>query len=183
MVLIHDAFQHLSYWNNFMPKDQYEGVMMDTHIYQMFNDHDAHMSYDDHIMRACQNQTIMAASPMMTIIGEWTATQNDCGPHLLGRFVGNRYDGSLPGTNRVGSCIGRTGKASTFSTEYKEFMRKYWEAQTQSYEKGGDGWVMWNWKMENADEWSYQAGLENGWIPQDPINYKYPDVCKSYTGL
>ncbi|PPQ82283.1 hypothetical protein CVT25_008433 [Psilocybe cyanescens] len=185
IVMLHDAFQHLSYWNNFMPNNTYDGVMMDTHIYQMFNDHaslyflhiDAHMTDDEHIQRACTNATIMSKSPMNTIIGEWTATNNDCGPHLLGRFMGQRYDGTLPGTNRVGSCIGRTGKASTFSDEYKEFMRKYWEAQTQSYEKGGQGWIMWTWKMENADEWSYKAGVENGWIPQDPTDYKYPNIC------
>ena len=38
LVLIHDAFQPLSYWDDFMPKDQYDGVAMDTHIYQMFTD-------------------------------------------------------------------------------------------------------------------------------------------------
>ncbi|KAF8968789.1 exo-beta-1,3-glucanase [Flammula alnicola] len=177
IVMLHDAAQRLSYWDKFMPSSQYEGVMMDTHIYQMFGDHDARMSYAEHIQRACQNATIMAQSPLMTIIGEWTATNNDCVPHLYGRFVGPRYDGSLPGSTRVGSCVGLTGKASTFSKEYKEFMRQYWEAQAMSYEKGGEGWVMWSWKMENADEWSYQAGLANGWIPQDPTDYRYPNIC------
>jgi hypothetical protein len=38
VVLIHDAFQPLSYWNNFMPGPKYEGVAMDTHIFQMFSD-------------------------------------------------------------------------------------------------------------------------------------------------
>jgi hypothetical protein len=38
LVLIHDAFQPLSYWNNFMPPPKYEGVAMDTHVYQMFSD-------------------------------------------------------------------------------------------------------------------------------------------------
>jgi hypothetical protein len=38
LVLIHDAFQPLSYWNNFMPPPKWEGVAMDTHIYQMFSD-------------------------------------------------------------------------------------------------------------------------------------------------
>lgn len=33
--LIHDAFQDLSYWDGFMV-DGYDGVAMDTHIYQMF---------------------------------------------------------------------------------------------------------------------------------------------------
>lgn len=30
---------------------------------------------------------------------------------------------------------------------------------------------------ENTDEWSYQAGLANGWIPSDPIDLIYPSVC------
>lgn len=38
LVLINDAFQPLSYWNNFMPRPKWEGVAMDTHIYQMFSD-------------------------------------------------------------------------------------------------------------------------------------------------
>ena len=38
LELIHDAFQPLSYWNNFMPRSQYTGVAIDTHIYQIFTD-------------------------------------------------------------------------------------------------------------------------------------------------
>ena len=38
VTLIHDAFQPLSYWNNFMPREEFAGVAMDTHIYQMFID-------------------------------------------------------------------------------------------------------------------------------------------------
>ncbi|KJA13867.1 glycoside hydrolase family 5 protein [Hypholoma sublateritium FD-334 SS-4] len=178
MVMLHDGFQRLSYWDKFMPSSEYEGVMMDTHIYQMFNDRDARMTHAEHIQRACQNASIMAQSPIpLTIIREWTATNNDCAPHLLSRFQGSRYDGTLNGTTAVGSCAGLTGSAAAFSAEYKEFMRQYWEAQTQAYERGGAGWVMWTWKMEHADEWSYQAGLANGWIPQDPIDYKYPNIC------
>lgn len=35
--LIHDAFQPLSYWNGFLTSSGgYQGVAIDTHIYQMF---------------------------------------------------------------------------------------------------------------------------------------------------
>jgi len=38
-VMIHDAFQPISYWSGFMqPSDGYEGVLLDTHIYQVFSD-------------------------------------------------------------------------------------------------------------------------------------------------
>lgn len=38
VTLIHDAFQPLSYWTNFMPRGEFVGVAIDTHIYQMFTD-------------------------------------------------------------------------------------------------------------------------------------------------
>lgn len=34
-------------------------------------------------------------------------------------------------------------------------------------------------QAENADEWSYQKGLQGGWIPQDPTNRLYPGICSS----
>ena len=37
VVMIHDAFQSLSYWNGFMPAPNWQGVILDTHIYQMFS--------------------------------------------------------------------------------------------------------------------------------------------------
>ena len=37
VVMIHDAFQPISYWKDFMPSPKWEGVLLDTHIYQMFS--------------------------------------------------------------------------------------------------------------------------------------------------
>ena len=36
VVVLHDAFQPPSYWSGFMPPPNYKGILMDTHIYQMF---------------------------------------------------------------------------------------------------------------------------------------------------
>jgi glucan 1,3-beta-glucosidase len=38
LEMIHDAFQPLSYWNGWQRPPQYQGVALDTHIYQMFTD-------------------------------------------------------------------------------------------------------------------------------------------------
>jgi hypothetical protein len=38
LTVIHDAFQPLSFWDNFMHPPQIQGVAMDTHIYQVFSD-------------------------------------------------------------------------------------------------------------------------------------------------
>jgi hypothetical protein len=38
LEMIHDAFQPLSYWNGWQRPPQYQGVALDTHIYQMFTE-------------------------------------------------------------------------------------------------------------------------------------------------
>jgi len=37
VVMIHDAFQPTSYWKDFMSSPSYDGVIMDTHVYQIFS--------------------------------------------------------------------------------------------------------------------------------------------------
>ncbi|KAH7927594.1 glycoside hydrolase family 5 protein [Leucogyrophana mollusca] len=174
VVLIHDAFQPRSYWEGFETAPDYTGVAMDTHIYQVFSNADVAMSHQDHINAACS--TNLTGFDLWLIVGEWSPAPTDCATYLNGRGIGARYDGSFSGSTRVGSCTGLTGSASTFSSSYKTFLRQFWEAQVISYEKG-DGWLQWTWKAESADDWSYQAGLANGWIPQDPTDLMYPNIC------
>ncbi|KAJ7269416.1 exo-beta-1,3-glucanase [Mycena haematopus] len=176
LMLIHDAFQSLSYWNNFLTPPSYQGVAMDTHVYTIFSQAEEQMSMSQHISTVCNKQSQLSNFDLWIIVGEWTPAHTDCAKDLLGRGSGSRYDGSYPGSTRVGSCNGLTGKASSFSSSYKTFLRQSWEAQVISYEKG-QGWIQWTWKAENADEWSYQAGLANGWIPKDPTNHIYPNIC------
>jgi aryl-phospho-beta-D-glucosidase BglC (GH1 family) len=150
---------------------------MDTHIYQMFSDADNAMSEKQHIQTACRTQSTLAGFDLWLIVGEWTPAMTDCAKYLNGRGIGSRYAGTYPGSKAVGSCKGLTGSGSTFSSSYKTFLRKTWEAQVISYEKAASGWLQWAWKAEDADDWSYQAGLKYGWIPQDPTNHKYPEIC------
>ncbi|KAF8204081.1 glycoside hydrolase family 5 protein [Pholiota molesta] len=178
IIMTHDAFKGIHYWDGFLQPPEYQGVILDSHIYRMFTHDELTQTFDQHITIACQNASILATSPLWTIIGEWTATATDCGKGLNGRYTGAMYDGTYPGSVRVGSCVGLTGNASTFSEEYKTFLGQYWEAQVQAYERGGLGWIMWNWKMEDVDEWSYKKGLEHGWIPKDPTKGKWPDICE-----
>ncbi|KAH9987691.1 glycoside hydrolase family 5 protein [Russula vinacea] len=180
LELIHDAFQPLSYWDNFMPRNQYTGVAIDTHIYQMFTDQEVSLSETGHIQSACGNAGTLSnfdKNQLYTIVGEWTPAMTDCAKYLNGRGVGARYDGSIsPGAPVYGSCIGQTGSGSTFSQDYKTFLRQMWEAQVMTYEQAS-GWIQWTWKTEQADEWSYSAGLQYGWIPQNPTQRNYPNIC------
>ncbi|KAK0237033.1 exo-beta-1,3-glucanase [Armillaria nabsnona] len=182
VVLIHDAFQDLSYWKDFMRREEnYDGVAMDTHIYQMFSDEEVARSDDEHIAAACQEGPSLSSFHLWTIVGEWTAAPTDCAKYLNGksfdpvfcRGVGARYDGTYPNSTRVGDCGCKTGSASSFSQEYKDFLRKYWEAQVITYKN----WIHWTWKAESADDWSYQAGLTGGWIPRNATDLLYPSIC------
>ena len=129
-----------------------------------------------HIDVACSYGSDLANFHLWTIVGEWTPAPTDCAKYLNGRGRGARYDGSFPGSSFVGSCSGKTGPRSTYSSAYKTFLRKYWEAQTITYEKGA-GWIQWTWKAEEADDWSYKAGLAGGWIPRNPTDRQYPNIC------
>ena len=45
--------------------------------------------------------------------------------------MGARYDGTYPGSTKVGDCGPKTGSGATFSVAYKTFLRQYWEAQVR----------------------------------------------------
>lgn len=114
---------------------------------------------------------------MWTIVGEWSNAPTDCAKWLNGRGVGARWDGTWSDPSiYFASCDGWTGSYTSFSDEYKTFLRKYYEAQ-KAVGEAGIGWVYWCWKAEQADDWSYQKGLEGGWIPSDPGNVMYPNLC------
>ncbi|KZT59079.1 glycoside hydrolase family 5 protein [Calocera cornea HHB12733] len=183
VVVLHDAFQDLSYWNGFMtPNTGSQGVLMDTHIYQVFNDDQLNYDWPTHISNACQNGgrlSSYADSNLWTVVGEWSTASTDCAKYLNGRGVGARYDGTYgDGNGAIGNCYGKSGDQSTFSGDYKTFLRQFWEAQVNAYEQA-QGWIYWCWKNEQADDWSYQKGVQNGWIPSDPDDRQYPNICSS----
>lgn len=64
-------------------------------------------------------------------------------------------------------------------SEYKQFMRKFYDIQTQTFERAGQGWIYWTWKAESAADWSYQDGLSKGYIPNNPGDHQYSwdSVC------
>ncbi|KAJ7475829.1 glycoside hydrolase family 5 protein [Mycena latifolia] len=195
-VMIGDGFLGVDSWTNFLTYPSAQGVMMDyvgrclplchlaylqfQHEYQIFSPSELSRSFDDHISFACSSMTDLtnfAKGNIWTVVGEWSTAVTDCTLWLNGRGVGSRWDGTYFGpTTPLGSCAGWTGSYANFSSDYKTFLRKYWEVQVTMGENV-QGWLFWTWKAENSDEWSYQKGLEGGWIPQDPTNRLYPDIC------
>ncbi|KAF9531379.1 exo-beta-1,3-glucanase [Crepidotus variabilis] len=184
IVLLSDAFQSSIYWRGFMPYPEWEGVMVDRHVYQIYSDPEITRSWDEHIQFACHNSTQdFANSTLWQITGEWALATTDCSvsPHIYPRGLGSRYDGTKNHTVPLGNCAGLSGDATSFNQDYKVFLRKYWEAQVTAFERESQGWTMWTWKAENADDWSYQAGLKNGWIPWNITERMYPGLCEETT--
>ncbi|KAH9945165.1 glycoside hydrolase [Epithele typhae] len=179
-VMIGDAFLGVANWDGFLTPPSGQGVLMDFHEYQIFNYDQLAMTQDEHINYSCSVLDTLktyAQSNLYTISGEWSNAITDCAKWLNGRGVGARWDGTWQaGQQTFGNCDGYTGNMSTFSDDYKTFLRKYFESQVAIGE-AVQGWTFWTWKAENADDWSYQKGLEGGWIPQDPTDRKYPDIC------
>jgi len=183
VVVLHDAFQQLNYWDGFLTVGTGAwNVLMDTHIYQVFNDQQLEYDWPTHITSACSNAATLSSynrNNLWTVVGEWSTASTDCATYLNGRGVGSRYGGTYDGSAAIGSCTGVTGSYSTFSSQYKTFLRQFWEAQVSAYESGGNGWIYWCWKNEQADDWSYSQGLAGGWIPQNPNDRQYPNICSS----
>ncbi|KAI0719308.1 glycoside hydrolase [Cerioporus squamosus] len=181
-VMIGDAFLGVASWDGFLTSPDATGVLMDYHEYQIFNYDQLEMSQDEHLNYSCSVLSTLssyAKSNLYTVSGEWSNAITDCAKWLNGRGVGARWDGTWQdGQPTFGSCDGYTGDSSSFSDDYKTFLRKYFESQVAIGE-AVQGWIFWTWKAENADDWSYQKGLEGGWIPKDPTDRLYPDICSN----
>ncbi|KAI9444576.1 glycoside hydrolase family 5 protein [Lactarius indigo] len=139
---------------------------MDTHIYQIIA-----LDNAGHIRSACSNEGSLSDfnhNQLWTIVGEWTPAMTDCAKYLNWP----RH----PGAPSYGNCNTKTGSGASFSQDYRNFLRMSWEAQVTTYEKAS-GWIQWTWKTEQADDWSYSAGLQYGWIPWNPEDREYPNIC------
>ncbi|KAH8826615.1 glycoside hydrolase family 5 protein [Flagelloscypha sp. PMI_526] len=179
-VMIGDAFLGVNNWQDFLTPPDARGVLMDYHEYQIFSNLELSRSFSEHISFSCSNLTSLQSfnsQNIRTVIGEWSNAPTDCAKWLNGYGVGARWEGKWYQDNQVhGSCDNMTGPYVNYSQEYRDFLRQYWEAQVTLGERIA-GWVYWTWKTEEADEWSYQKGLEGGWIPRNPDDRKYPNVC------
>ncbi|KAG6886031.1 hypothetical protein C0993_005215 [Termitomyces sp. T159_Od127] len=110
----------------------------------------------------------------LTTAGEFSNAVTDCGLWLNGVNLGTRYEGTYSGfSNRVGSCSDWTNwqnwDAPTKSAIKNFAMASMDALQVKDY-------FFWTWKIGNSSmtgkvetpHWSYQLGLENGWMPTDP---------------
>lgn len=106
---------------------------MDTHHYGIYDNTQIARTWDQQISAACATRNSILGASLWVIVGEWTTAATDCASKVFnGPNAGSRYDGTYPGSTRIGSCDPYTGSGANFSAEYKTFLRKFFEAQTSS---------------------------------------------------
>jgi aryl-phospho-beta-D-glucosidase BglC (GH1 family) len=172
-ISYHDGFLGLSQWAGFLPNA--DRIALDDHPYLCF-DGQSSAPMSSYAQTPCTTWGGMMNTSMsafgFTTAGEFSNAVTDCGLFVNGVGVGTRYEGTYtPGTwPVVGSCTPWTDWQSWNST-MKSDIEQFALASMDALQN----WFFWTWKIGNsssgvveAPQWSYQLGLQNGWMPQDP---------------
>ncbi|KAL1584151.1 hypothetical protein WHR41_07228 [Cladosporium halotolerans] len=190
VIIFGDGFMGLDNWQGKLQDKK--NLLLDVHQYVIFNVDQIVLTHHDKINFACGGWTKQALRSQNkqtgfgpTLCGEWSQADTDCTQYLNNVGVGSRWEGTLnmistPGGSASGSvltptcptdnnprcsCEGANADPADYSAGYKHFLQMFAEAQMHSFEQGW-GWFYWTWKNENAPQWSYQAGLKAGMLPE-----------------
>ncbi|KAF8894486.1 glycoside hydrolase family 5 protein [Infundibulicybe gibba] len=172
-ISIHDAFLPRSSWVDVLPNA--DRVTLDSHPYLCFGGQsDAAMS--TYAKAPCTTWGAPVNTSMgafgLTNAGEWSNAVTDCGLWLNGVNLGVRYEGTYAGGGaRVGSCDQWTDWQN-YNDEMKNSIKNFALSSMDALQN----WFFWTWKIGNSTAsgkvespaWSYQLGLQQGWMPQDP---------------
>lgn len=175
-VIMHDAFLPPASYNAFMTP---EAPIMDHHYYQIFEDGILYKTPLQHAQYACDASSYIG-SDKPTIIGEWTGAMTDCTPHLNGYNKGSRYEGTFAESGVQSTYHGKcppNHDITTWSQQMKDDTRTYIEAQMDTFEKNGVGWVWWNFKAEAAAEWDALLLMDQGVFPNPVRERKRKNAC------
>lgn len=143
-VVIHDSFR-LTEWNDFMREDTYDNVIMDTHMYYVFDNEDDHLSYFQELDKLL-------------------------GPRLTALRETRRYFPVVVGEWSLGM---RPEQLTALGTpERREAaLRAFASAQITVYEESA-GWFFWSYKQSpkatgDGSGWSFSSCVDKGLLPAD----------------
>ncbi|CEP08920.1 hypothetical protein [Parasitella parasitica] len=187
LLTYHDGFFSLSAWNGFFGK-QYERVILETHLYMIFNNGLVSMPRSQQAEFPCSawKKDIGEASIHVgpTMVGEFSVATNDCAKYLNGVGLGARFDGTLEQEGAptapvcpTCSCAG-VDDWTAFTPEYKDFLLQFMEKQMDAYE-ASIGWFYWTYKTEDHvnPHWDYLLAWEQGFAPKN-VNLR-TNTCPS----
>ncbi|KAJ7182204.1 glycoside hydrolase family 5 protein [Mycena crocata] len=172
-ISIHDGFDGVASWAGFLPGS--DRIILDTHPYFAFdgqpNDAPFATSTDpEQAGGIWPKQACNAWGPSIntsrsafgvTVAGEFSNGYNDCGLYLTG----------VNGTAHYGGDCSLWEDSTNWNETVKAGVLQFALASMDATQD----WFFWTWKIGNATDgvvrsplWSYQLGLQGGWIPADP---------------
>ncbi|KAJ7066845.1 glycoside hydrolase family 5 protein [Mycena belliarum] len=172
-ISVHDGFDGLSEWAGFLPGS--DRVILDTHPYFAFSGspntqpiatgEDPANAGGQWPQLACNSWGSSINNSRsnfgVTVAGEWSNGYNDCGLFLDG----------VGGTPHYGGDCSFWEDSSQWNASVKAGVAQF---SLASMDAMGD-WFFWTWKIGAAADgvvrsplWSYQLGLQGGWMPTDP---------------
>jgi aryl-phospho-beta-D-glucosidase BglC (GH1 family) len=171
-IAIHDGF-NLGLWAGFLPGS--DRIALDTHPYLAFDGstNTAPVTTDDGLgepggtwpLAACAWGSSVNQSQVsfgVTVSGEFSSSYVDCGLFVSGVGVNTTVEGD---------CLPFV-QWQSFNATFKQGILDFTLAEMDALQN----WWYWTWKVGNSSTsgtveaplWSYQLGLQNGWIPTDP---------------
>ncbi|KIJ63488.1 glycoside hydrolase family 5 protein [Hydnomerulius pinastri MD-312] len=172
-IAIHDGFQGVSSWAGFLEGS--DRVILDTHPYFAFNggDNTEPIATGTGLeaggvwpQQACNawgdslnnSQTAFG----VTLAGEFSNGYNACGLYLTG----------VNGASSFGDSCSLFLDSSQWNETMKAGLMEFSLASMDALQN----WFFWTWKIGNSSTtnvvesplWSYQLGLQQGWMPTDP---------------
>ncbi|KAG6382083.1 glycoside hydrolase family 5 protein [Boletus reticuloceps] len=172
-IAIHDGFQGVASWAGFLQGS--DRIILDTHPYFAFNGNSNTQPIATGTglqaggiwpTTACDAWAdSMNASQTafgVTIAGEFSNGYNPCGLFLTG----------TTGTSSFGPSCSLFLDSSQWNQTLKDGLMEFTLASMDALQN----WFYWTWKIGNSSTtntveaplWSYQLGLQGGWIPTDP---------------
>ena len=135
-IVFHDSFRPLA-WKKFMQEPAFSNVILDTHLYQCFDEAARGRTAQEQLEFAIKRKAAldeMQSEELPTIVGEWSL--------------------SLPQHSMRG--------LSPF--QVAAVKRGYADTQLLNYESTR-GWFFWSYKLQAQSEWNFKYCVERGWMP------------------
>ncbi|KAI0751685.1 glycoside hydrolase superfamily [Daedaleopsis nitida] len=161
-IVIHDGFQAPAIWKDFLPGA--DRFILDTHPYVAFGgDFNHPLDYWPQVGCVSYSNNQSQVDFGITLSGEFSGAINNCGKWVVG--VGQE--------STFAECP-TWDDWQNWTPDMKTGIKNFVMSQMDGMAL--PGYFFWTWKIGNssvsgkveAPFWSYQLGLENGWIPTDP---------------
>ncbi|KZT68170.1 glycoside hydrolase family 5 protein [Daedalea quercina L-15889] len=171
-VLYHDGFFGVAQWAGFLTGA--DRIAIDDHPYVCFEGQSA-TPYSQRLTVPCSSWGAMFNDSMtafgLTTAGEFSNAINDCGLWVNGVGDGTRFEGTYDGYAYTGDCTPWIDYQN-WDDAFKQSIEQWALASMSALQN----WFFWTWKIGNstvtgkveAPQWSYQLGLQGGWMPTDP---------------